>query len=588
MTPADDRTRRGRGAGASLLHRYLIPEWPLATALLVAVLAAITAEAISPLLVAAFIDAVAGAGTVSHLRDLAIAYLIATGAFQVFQVMQSYLAERLAQNTTTTLRADLTAHCLGLDLAFHARHRSGELVERIEGDVTALGKFLSVMVAIVIGNVLLLVVVLVILLVAVWPVGLVMAGFLVFACLALIRLRGRAKPLWTESMQADSDQSGFIGEHLAAAEDIRSAGAIRYTLNGFDAIGRTLLQLRRRAAVRTVMTERVIEMLFSFGTGAGLAMGAWLVVRHSAPVGVIYLIYRYADLLSTPVYRVNRQFSSFQKAAAAVTRVTELLGTRSALIDGTAHPGRTATIPVEFDRVTFGYTPDRPVLRDVSFTVQAGERVAIVGRTGSGKTTIGRLLFRFADPDAGGIRLGGVPLTDMVIAEVRNRVGFVPQDVQIIHATVRDNLTFFDTSVTDERITSVLTELGLGEWLASLPDGLSTVLPGGDGGLSAGHAQLLALSRVFLRDPQVVVLDEATSRLDPATERTVDHAIGRLLDGRSALVIAHRLATVQRVDRVVYLDAGQVVEQGDRGRLAADPASRFAGLLRAGLEQVTT
>jgi ABC-type multidrug transport system fused ATPase/permease subunit len=214
--------------------------------------------------------------------------------------------------------------------------------------------------------------------------------------------------------------------------------------------------------------------------------------------------------------------------------------------------------------------------------------VGIVGRTGSGKTTIGRLLFRFADPDAGQIRLGGVPLTDMATSDVRNRIGFVPQDVQIIHATVRDNLTFFDTSVSDDQITTVLAELGLGEWLDSLPSGLSTVLPGGDGGLSAGHAQLLALARVFLRDPQVVVLDEATSRLDPATERTVDHAIDRLLDGRTALVIAHRLATIQRVDRIVYLDAAQVVEQGDRAALAADPDSRFARLMRAGLEQVTT
>lgn len=580
--------RRKTSAGAPLLRRYLLPESPLAAALLLVVLAAIAAEAISPLLVAAFIDGAVGGAALTTLRDLAIGYLASTAAFQVLSVTQAYLAERLAQNATTRLRADLTAHCLGLDMAFHAAHRPGELVERIEGDVTALGRFLSVMIAIVIGNVLLLVVVLVILLVAEWPVGLVMAGFLVLTCMVLIKLRGRAKPLWAQAMQADSEQSGFIGEHLTATEDIRSCGAIGYALGGFDAIGRRVLHLNRRAASRAVMTERVIEMLFSFGTGAGLAVGAWLVLRHSAPVGVIYLIYRYADLLATPVYRVNREFNVFQKAAAAASRVTELLNTRSALVDGTSKPASLATLPVEFDQVTYGYSPDRPVLRDVSFTVPAGERVGIVGRTGSGKTTIGRLLFRFADPDAGQIRLGGVPLTGMATADVRDRVGFVPQDVQIIHATVRDNLTFFDTSVTDELITSVLTELGLGEWLASLPGGLSAVLPGGDGGLSAGHAQLLALARVFLRDPQVVVLDEATSRLDPATERTIDRAIGRLLDGRTALVIAHRLATVQRVDRIVYLDAGQVVEEGECAHLAADPDSRFARLLRAGLERVTT
>jgi ABC-type multidrug transport system fused ATPase/permease subunit len=207
--------------------------------------------------------------------------------------------------------------------------------------------------------------------------------------------------------------------------------------------------------------------------------------------------------------------------------------------------------------------------------------LGLLGRTGSGKTTIARLLFRLYDPTEGAVRLGGVDVRAPRLAELRRRVGVVSQDVQLFHATVRDNVTFFDPSVPDDRIVAVLDEVGLGPWLRRQPRGLEAELRGA-GGLSAGEAQLLAFARVFLKDPGLVVLDEASSRLDPATERLLERAVDRLLAGRTAIVIAHRLATVARADRVLILEAGRVAEAGARAALAADPASRFARLLRVG------
>ena len=223
--------------------------------------------------------------------------------------------------------------------------------------------------------------------------------------------------------------------------------------------------------------------------------------------------------------------------------------------------------------------------------------LGLLGRTGSGKSTIGRLLLRLHDPTGGAIRIAGADLRSLLMDEVRRRVGLVTQEVQLFHASVRDNLTLYDPTVPDARIEDILRELELSPWLASLPAGLDTRLAPGGGDLSAGEAQLLAFARVFLQDPGLVVLDEASSRLDPGTERRLERAVDRLLGTggagwgdeaaartRTAVVIAHRLSTIQRADHILILDEGRVLEYGPRTALAADPATHFSRLLHTGSE----
>jgi ATP-binding cassette subfamily B protein len=234
------------------------------------------------------------------------------------------------------------------------------------------------------------------------------------------------------------------------------------------------------------------------------------------------------------------------------------------------------------------------VLDDISFHLQPGTILGLLGRTGSGKSTLSKLLFRFYDPTAGRICLGTpgamFDLRQSRQADLYGRVGMVTQDVQLFHATVRDNLTLFDTGIPDARILTVLDEVGLREWLDRLPHGLATELSGDDSNLSAGEAQLLAFARVFLADPGLIILDEASSRLDPATEQRIEAALDRLLTGahgvRTCIIIAHRLTTVQRADEILILDKGRIAEYGPRTTLAADPNSRFAQLLQTGMEEV--
>jgi ATP-binding cassette subfamily B protein len=219
--------------------------------------------------------------------------------------------------------------------------------------------------------------------------------------------------------------------------------------------------------------------------------------------------------------------------------------------------------------------------------LEPGRVLAVVGRTGSGKTTLTRLLLRFYDPLAGVVRLGGVDLRAVRLAAVRARIGLVTQEVHLFHASVRDNLTLFDDGVPDERISAVLGTLGLASWLRELPRGLDTLLGPGGAGLSAGQAQVLACARILLHDPDLVILDEASSRLDPATDRLVQTALGRLLEGRTGIIVAHRLATIAYADDILVLEDGQVREHGPRLALAADPTSCFAELLRVETSEVS-
>jgi len=280
-----------------------------------------------------------------------------------------------------------------------------------------------------------------------------------------------------------------------------------------------------------------------------------------------------------------------QKAGAGIARVEDLLALSSRLESDGDSPLHVGPLAVEFDAVTFAYQDGdeavgEVVLDGVSFTVAPGRVVGVLGRTGSGKSTLARLLTRLYDPIEGRVLIGGVSARATDTEDLRRRVGMVTQDVQLFRASVRDNLTFFDPDSSDDAIMEVLFDLGLADWVYSLPDGLDTKLESGSGGLSAGEAQLLAFTRIFLKDPGLVILDEASSRLDPLTEQLIERAVDKLLANRTGIIIAHRLATVTRADDILILDDGRVVEFGERSTLAADPTSRFSRFLRVGLEEV--
>lgn len=574
-----------------LLRTYLRPLRARVALLSGLLLAGIACQAINPQLIRAFIDRATSGGSLGGLLTLAGGFTALAVGHQVLNVAATYVAEQVGWRATNELRAHLADHVLRLDMGFHKGHTPGELIERIDGDVTTLSEFFASFVIRVLGNLVLVVAVLALLWRESTWVGLAMTGWVVLVLVGMLAIESVAIPRWKAMRARSAEFFGFLGEQLAGTEDVRASGGVPFMMHRFTRVMRAWLpeQVAARMSFAalwgwSILTYLIIGMALIFWLGwQGLQAG-------TLTIGAVYLIFHYSDMMREPLEQIRQQMEVLQKAGAGIARVQELLAVRSRLDDeGTARLPA-GPLPVEFRRVSFAYRDDQSngetVLEDVDLALPPGRVLGVLGRTGSGKSTLARLLTRLYDPAEGEVVVGGTSLPTLAAPALRERVAMVTQEVQLFRGTVRDNLTFFAPGVPDERLWEVLFSLGLGDWAAALPAGLDTMLETGSAGLSAGQAQLLAFARVFLRDPGLVILDEASSRLDPATETLIERAVDRLLAGRTGVVIAHRLATVERADDILILEAGRVVEWGDRAALAADPRSRFSGLLRTGMEEV--
>jgi ABC-type multidrug transport system fused ATPase/permease subunit len=582
MNPSRSRWR--------LLLFYLRPQMRRVVILALLILGVTALQVISPQLVRRFLDAAETGTTLNELVSTAAFFVGIAIIIQLLKLMVAYLSEVVAWTATNNLRADLALHCLKLDMSFHKLHKPGELIERIDGDVNLLANFFSQLVIQLTSNLLLVAAVAILLWLVDWRVGLSITLVALAGLLWLNGFNKRIVPRWEAVRQVETTLFGYLEEWLTGTEEIVTNGAAPYVMRRLYQQSRQRWQQRRateRLNVAIMMPPLAVPIL------CYIAAYIWTTVlfRDSVlSIGTVFVIFFYINIIRDPLWEIRRQVQDLQRASASLNRISNLFGEQSTISEGSKLSLPPTPLSVRFDHVSFHYADDKKtaVLDDLSFELAAGERLGLLGRTGSGKSTLTRLLFRFYDPTHGAISLGGsdgrsIDLRQVSQSMVRSRIGLVTQEVQLFHATVRDNLTLFDDSVSGEQIMAALDELGLRRWLASLPDGLNTRLEGGES-LSAGEAQLLALGRVLLADPGLIILDEASSRLDPATEGLLEQALDRLLAGRTAIIIAHRLATVARADKIMILADGRVIEYGDRETLTSDPESRFRELLATGLE----
>ena len=563
---------------AALWKEHLRPQWPKALLLAAALLAGALLQLVAPQIVRRFIDdATAGAG-LDRLIRLALLFLAAAVAKQGLGALSAYLSADVGWRATNSLRATLFGHALGLDMRFHKDRTPGALIERIDGDVTHLANFLSQFAAKVTVSLLLVVGILVLLWIEDWRVGAALTGYVVIVVLVLLERREAAVPATQVQREANGRVFGFIEERLTGIEDIRANGAGAHVMKRLGEIQRDWYRVSRRAWNLQVSVYAVMLALSSAGQVGVLALGIWLYFRGALTLGGVYLLFNYMAMLEDPLDEISQQMQDFQRAGAGARRARELLATKPAVADGSAAPLAERAHEVRFENVSFAYA-DQPVLKGVSFTLAAGETLGLLGRTGSGKTTLVRLLCRLYDPTEGRILLDGIDTRIMKLSHVQARVGLVTQDVQLFSGTIRDNLTFFDPAIPDERLLEAFRALGVLDWIQSLPEGLDTRLGANGAGLSAGEGQLLAFARLFLQDPGVVIMDEPSSRLDPATERRLTRATQKLLQGRTGIVIAHRLETVRKLDKIMVLSGGQIAEFGPQEALASDPGSLYHAML---------
>ncbi len=585
-----------------LLTTYFSPQWRRVLWLAFLLLGTIAFQLINPQIIRYVLDtAQAGAATAT----LAVAALL----FILFNLLQAgaglalnYVGEDVSWTATNALRADLTRHCLRLDMDFHNSRTPGELIERIDGDVSELTSFFSQLVLRVLFNGLLISGVIVLLWREDWRMGAAAGVYALLTLVVLQSLQQRNTRYASAFREAQAALNGFLEERLAGREDVRANGGEGYVLRGMALVQRAAYQTGYRVRMFGVLLFSVTHLLFVLATALGFGVGIYLFLQNQITIGTVYLVVYYLAVLRDPLEQIRDQVNELQQSTASIQRIQELFALQpeaQTSAKATAAPLTTpGPLAVQFDHVSFRYaeptqataenkeTPPKPsVLHDLSFTLEPGQVLGLLGRTGSGKTTLTRLLFRLYNPAAGRILLGDKDIRDLALSGLRRQIGMVTQEVQLFQASLRDNITLFNPAIDDKQILDVLRELGLWSWYQAQPAGLETRLQAGGVGLSAGEAQLLAFVRVFLKDPGLVILDEASSRLDPATETLLERATDRLLANRTGIVVAHRLRTVQRADAILILEGGRMIEFGSRPQLATDTNSRFYRLLQTGLEE---
>lgn len=551
-----------------LFGRYLRPQALRASLLALVILGGIAMQIVNPQIVKRFIDGAQAQSPIEQLVTLGVLFLGASLIAQILAVLAAWQGAHVGWRATNMLRRDLADHCLRLDMSFHNDRTPGELIERIDGDVTALANFFSQFVVRVAGGSLLIIGILIVVSIEDYRMGIGVAGYAIVTIVVLIKMRRVATSATEQEREASAVTYGFVEERLAGLEDIRANGGGPYALRSMQIVLRRMLERGRSAWMRRSTFWFVLITLFAFGDVVALGLGSELLASGAISIGAIVLFYMYAQTLWEMVDQIIQQMADLQKAIAGIERISDILAIRPKMIDPpTTTPLPGGALSVAFEGVEFSYNERDMILDDVSFRLEKGRVLGLLGRTGSGKTTLTRLLFRLYDPTAGRILIGDVDPRDAERKDLRSRVAMVTQEVQIFAASVRDNLTFFDPTIPDEKVMEVVEELGLGSWFARLERGLDTVIGIGGEGLSAGEAQLLAFTRVFLHDPGLVVLDEPSSRLDPETERLLEQAMNRLLVDRTGIIIAHRLATVERADDIMVLADGKIVEHGAREQL---------------------
>jgi len=564
------------------------------------------AGAIQPLLVGQAISVLRGEPVLPWLRGLAVPgalrllvglLLLAVMVRLGLQGTQLYNVQVVGQRLTARIRDDLFRHALALSLRFHDRTTVGRLLTRLTSDVDALAEVFGSGAVGVLADLVSLVVVGVTMISIEWRLGVLLMASQIPVTLAIVWLQGRYRKVNYRVREELGGLNAELQENLQGLEVVQMFRREQENSRRFARGNDTY----RRAVTGTILYDSAISAFIEWvslvAVAVVLALGGWMVTAGSMGLGSLTTFILFSQRLFDPLRQLAERFTQIQGGLTAVERIGELLdepldiveltdSSRSAAARRSGLQGRSPG-EVVFESVSFAYRSDDPILDKLSFRIAAGEHVAIVGPTGSGKSTVIRLLCRLYEPQAGRILLDGVDIRELPIATLRQRLGVVLQDTFLFSGNVADNLRL-DAPISDQELERLCGELGLKPLLDRLDQGLASELRERGANLSSGERQLLAVARVAIRDPSVLVMDEATAFLDPSTEATLQSDLDRLLRDRTAIVIAHRLATVEAADRILVLRQGRLIEQGNHLELrrAGGLYAQLADLQEKGLAAI--
>jgi ATP-binding cassette, subfamily B, bacterial len=530
-----------------------------------------------PWLVRYGIDHGINEGDAAALNAAVAGYVVVAVLAYVTNRIQITLISRVGEDFLRRLRIRVFDHLQRLSMPFYDRSKAGVLVSRMTSDVDSLAELIQLGLAMFVSNALLLVVSVIVLTTVSWQLMLVCMVGVPPVILASIKFQRDSNEAYLDVRDRIGSTLSHLQEGIAGVRVVQAFAREDVEVGRFEEGNWELYDSHMRSVAISAWYLPVIEVAGWGTTALALGVGGWWVHEGMLTVGTVAFFVLTLSNLFEPVQQLSQLFNMVQSAGAGLSKLYELLDTP---VDVPERPGAvdlTGAGDIEVDGVSFAYADGPRVLRDVSLRIPTGTRLALVGPTGAGKSTLAKLVARLYDPTSGSVRLGGVDLRDATLASLRGRIVVIPQEGFLFNGTIRDNVRLAREDATDAEVDDALRAVGAYERFAALPDGLDTEVRERGSRLSAGEKQLVSLARAALADPAVLVLDEATSSLDPGTEVLVESAVDRLLEGRTVVVIAHRLSTSERADVVGVVDGGELVELGTHADLVA-AGGRYASL----------
>jgi ATP-binding cassette subfamily B multidrug efflux pump len=527
-------------------------------------------ETVPPLLTMLAIDKYIAAADAAGLAVVAAAYVLTLAVKFATEFIQALMLQRTGQRIMFDMRMEIFTHLQNLSPSFYDRNPVGRLITRVVTDVDVLNELFSSGLVSVFGDVFTLLGIIVAMLLLDWRMALMTMTVLPFIALATAVFRSKARDSYRRVRIAIAKINAFLNEHITGMSVVQLYNRERKSAARFAAIN----EEHRLANMDSVLAYSwfypVVELLSSIALGLIIWYGGGRLLLGAMELGTLVAFIQYSERFFRPIADLSEKYNILQSAMASSERVFSLLDTRVD-ISSPANAVLPATAPmgdIEFKNVWFAYDKENWVLRDVSFRVRPGESVAIVGHTGAGKTTVTSLLLRFYDVQRGEVLLDGRNVGSLDLGYLRRTFAVVLQDVFLFSGTLESNIRL-GSEIPKERIVTAARDVNLTPFIESLPDGLDHEVNERGTTLSAGQRQLLAFARALAHDPQVLILDEATSSVDTETEIQIRQAIDRLMQGRTSIVIAHRLSTIQKCDKILVMHKGRVREVGTHQELLA-------------------
>lgn len=552
-----------------LLLTSIRPYWRMMSLAGLLMMLVASLNVVPPYLLQQAIDGPIAQGNVQALWGITLIYGATALALFVLTFAYTYFLQYAAQRALADLRTRLFDHILRQDYTFLTNTSTGDLVARLSSDIDNINQVLSSSIVVILVEGITFVVIITVMLVTNWRLALLAMVLMPVLALVTRYFRQRIRRSSSGERSAMARISSFLNEHLHGMTVVQLFGHEEESEQEFDDYNgryrQALINLRYHSAVFLA----VQEVLAAVGTGLLLYGGGRGVLAGWATLGMLVAFFQYSQRAFQPILNLSQQYNSIQIALGAAERIYRMLQTEPKIQSpATPTPLRTVRGEIEFRNVHFSYLPDEPVLRGVNLQIPAGQSVAIVGATGAGKSSLASLLARYYDPSHGEVLLDGIDLRQVSLDDLRQAVVVVPQDPVCIAGTIRQNICLYDEEISDEILHKAAEFSNAARFIEKLPEGYDFHLLPGGANLSQGQRQLLALARALAHSPNaVLVLDEATSSIDTATEALIQEALERILRSRTSLVIAHRLSTVRGADRIIVMERGQIIEDGNHETL---------------------